>query len=551
MSTETFPAAAPPASVDVLGAPRRPSPARILAPEKLRLASWGVAAILAALLLISLWLRTRALGMYYWVDEGLSVGIAGHPLAHIPSLLQQDGSPPLYYLILHLWMDLRGRGEVATHELSLIFALLTVPVAYWGGASLFDRRTGVICALLAAGAPYLTVYAHETRMYALLALLALIAGASFVHAFVFRRRRYLPVFVVSLTASMYTHNWALFLVGAAGVSFAVCAWETPPDARRPLFRDGALALAGVAILYAPWIPTLLYQARHTGAPWDLPPVLWSYTQGLYSLVGGRGAAVALLLAGGSGLWALRETVLLRESMFAAVPEPDRPRTLLLAAKTLLILGFGTLAIGWLYSKYTPAWASRYLAVVVGPLILLFGMGLARARRLGIVALVLICCFWVLDPVPSARSAKSNVGAAVGQFRRDIHPGDLVLSTQPEQVPTIAYYLPTSTQFGTPMGGRVPDPRIVDWRNALSRLRHSSVGATLMPMIDSLSPGQHVLLVAPQKLPKTPLWLKLIDRDSTRWETALDRDPTLRLVAQTHTGSGGSGLGVHAVLFVVH
>src|SRR3712207_8764329 len=35
-----------------------------------------------------------------------------------------------------------------------------------------------------------------------------------------------------------------------------------------LLRDGLLAGGGALLLYAPWIPSLLYQAEHTGAPWS-------------------------------------------------------------------------------------------------------------------------------------------------------------------------------------------------------------------------------------------------------------------------------------------
>ncbi|HMS71618.1 MAG TPA: hypothetical protein PKB03_01160, partial [Baekduia sp.] len=55
-------------------------------------------------------LRTQALWAKFWIDEGLSVGIAHHPLTDIPTVLQKDGAPPLYYLLLHLWMDLIGGG---------------------------------------------------------------------------------------------------------------------------------------------------------------------------------------------------------------------------------------------------------------------------------------------------------------------------------------------------------------------------------------------------------------------------------------------------------
>jgi mannosyltransferase len=545
MSTDSFPAQARSATGEVHAAPARLR--RAVRRKELRLAHLGALGFLSVLVVVSVWLRTRGLHIYYWIDEGLSVGIASHPLADIPSLLQQDGSPPLYYLVLHVWMAIFGRGEVATHGLSLLFGLLTIPVSYWAGASLFSRRAGVMCAVLAAGSPYLTTYAQETRMYALLALLSIVVCASFVHAFVLRHRRYLAVFAVALAAALYTHNWALFLAITTAVAFLLCIWSAPGDQRRGLWRDGAIAFGAVAVLYAPWLPTLLYQARHTGAPWDLPPVIWSVSQGLYSLVGGRGAAVALLLAGGSGLLSLRQLAPLRG--VAALRDTGDPQRRLLASSTLLVMGLGTLAIAFVYSKITPAWAIRYLGVLVGPLILVFGLGLARAGRLGVVALALVACFWLLDPVPTSRTSKSNVGRVLPALQAQLGRGGLVLSTQPEQVPTLAYYLPAVRRFGTPMG-TVPDPRVVDWRGALSRLEDSSVSRVLMPMVDSMKPGQHILLVVPSNLPDTPRWLKLIDRYSIQWTRALTRDRALRLISSSEKGWPASGLPVRATLFAV-
>jgi hypothetical protein len=90
---------------------------------------------------------------------------------------------------------------------------------------------------------------------------------------------------------------------------------------------------------------------------------------------------------------------------------------------------------------------------------------------------------------------------------------------------------------------------MDWRGALARLRRSSVRSILMPMVDRLAPGQRVLLIAPIKLPTTPLWLDLIDRYSMQWERALEHDRSLKRIVITTAGSGGSGLGVQASLFV--
>ena len=110
------------------------------APRRLRLVSRpaaglsltgmpGMAIGLGVLLALSAAARATAIGAGYWIDEGLTVGLSSFGLLEIPSMLRQDGSPPLYYILLHLWMGVAGDGEIATHMLSLIFALLSVVAA--------------------------------------------------------------------------------------------------------------------------------------------------------------------------------------------------------------------------------------------------------------------------------------------------------------------------------------------------------------------------------------------------------------------------------------
>jgi mannosyltransferase len=551
MSADTFTApTAPPRESEGGEAHEDPRRWRKLA-ASLHLSRATIAASLFGLVVVTLYLRTRGIHFYLWIDEGLSVGIASHPLSEIPSLLREDGSPPLYYLILHVWMALRGRSEVSTHELSLLFAVLTIPASYWAAASLFGRRTGLIAAVLAAGAPYLTLYGQETRMYALMALLSVIVAASFVHVFVYRNRRYLPVFSVSLAAALYTHNWGLFLGLMCGVAYLWCTYARPAGDRRPMWRDGLIGFGVVAVLFAPWLPTLIYQASHTGAPWDLPPVIWSLSEGSYFLVGGRGAAMLLLLGGGAGLAAVG----VLPALVGRRPVPIGPgldvqsARLRLSAQSLLILGLGTVLFAWAYSKITPAWAPRYFAAIVGPLLLLFALGLSRAARLGMVALALAACFWLLDPPSHHREVKSNVALVARQMRPYLGSNVLVLSTQPEQVPTISYYLPSVHHFATPLGP-TPDPHVVDWRDALARVERPTVHKVLIPVTAHLTPGEQILLVIPLHFPKKPRYMAMINRASAAWSHYLNVDPRLRYVTTAYWGYHNTGVGVQAYLYDV-
>src|SRR4051794_28925589 len=138
---------------------------------------------LGLLAAVSVLLRTSRFGVGYWVDEGLSVGIADRPITDIPGILHQDGSPPLYYLVLHLWIRLTGSTtEEVTHALSLLFALAAIPVAWAFARTLFGERAAWFTAILMACEPFLTTYAQETRMYALVVLLSVVSVGCFTGA---------------------------------------------------------------------------------------------------------------------------------------------------------------------------------------------------------------------------------------------------------------------------------------------------------------------------------------------------------------------------------
>ena len=491
-----------------------------------------LAAFLGVLLAASLFLRTRAFDAPFWIDEGLSVGIASHPLLDIPGVLRQDGSPPLYYMLLHVWMDLFGRTEEATHSLSLIFALASIPAALWAGWSLFGKRAGLVAAGLAALNPFLTSHGQETRMYALMVLLSLLATAAFAHAFVHRRRRYLVAFSVLLAAMLYSHNWSLFFgVGAAA---ALLYLIRGAEDGRPLLRDGVLAFGGAALLYAPWIPSLLFQVRHTGAPWAEAPSIDKLTGDVAGLFGGPGPAVALLLGGGLGLAVILDR---RRS-------PERN-----AVVSVLMVGVLALVCAWILSQASPAWTGRYLAVALGPLLIAAAAGLSRAGRLGLVALALVAVFWA-QPREYNFNINSPEREVVETVSHRLSPGDLVISTQPERLAVLHHYLPEGMRYATTLGP-TPDPGVMDWRDSLDRLKAAKPEPTMSALLARVPEGAHVLLVRPvirRSGPWRAPWTRLVRRRSSQWGNALARDERFLRTAIVPRIYGEVVSGVRGVLY---
>jgi mannosyltransferase len=475
---------------------------------------------LAALVLASLYVRTRQIGLGFWIDEGLSVGIADRPLADIPGDLRQDGSPPLYYVLLHVWLPLAGRSEEATHALSLLFAALTVPVAWWGGRLLLGARTGWMAAVLAAVNPFLTQYAQETRMYALLVLLGLLAVVCWLRAFAAdlpedgsMRRGAAAGFAVALAAMLYTHNWGVFFGLATGAAWLLIAALATRRERRLLFRTALVGYGGALLLYLPWLPTVLYQSSHTGAPWSQAPDLADLASAPARVLG-ETAEIALLLAAGAGLVAL----LTRGEHHRR--RLDAPGRMVVA---LAVIGVLTVVVAWLSSQLNPAWAPRYLAAAVPPFLLLAAIGLGHAGRLGVAGLVLAAALSVAaDAPPDEKSNVRDVAEAVGPSLR---PGDLVVATQPEQVPVLAYYLPAGLRYAT-LTGPVRDLGLTDWRDGVERLEATTAERDLEPLMDGLAPGRRMVLVQPiiyDLRPWSAPWTELVRLRSEEWTQWISND----------------------------
>jgi hypothetical protein len=470
---------------------------------------------IVALLAVSVLLRTRDLDAGFWIDEGLSVGIADRPLGDIPGVLRQDGSPPLYYMLLHVWLGIAGRSEESVHGLSLLFATLCVPVAFWAGWTLFGRRTAWVAALLAAVNPFVTQYAQEGRMYALVILLGLVSTTFWLQAFTADadelRRGPAIGFAVAFAAMLYTHNWALFFGAATGIAWLALLWRAGPAGRRRLLVCGLVAYGGAILLYAPWLPTALFQAAHTGAPWSRTPTLATLASVPARIVG-EVAGVATLLAAGSGIAAL------------LAPRDARSR----AVAALVAMAVLTFVLAWIASQLSPAWANRYLAAGVAPFVLLAAAGFAHAGRLGLVGLALVAALWAADGAPSE---KSNVRDVATSIAPSLRPGDLVVATQPEQISVLDYYLPGGLRFAT-LTGPVADTGVTDWRDGVERLRQTSAERDLAPLLDSLEPGRRVALVVPQVYALgrwSAPWTEVVRERSEEWLQHFSNDPSLGLI----------------------
>jgi len=484
-------------------------------------------------------LRLPNLGRAYWIDEGLSVGIASHRVAQIPGLLRLDGSPPLFYLLLHFWLRVFGSSEISTRSLMVLLSLAVIPLAWWSANQLFGRSAAILASALVATSPFLVWYSTETRMYPLVAALSLVAVTLTIRAAERASGRDAVGALAVFALLLYTHDWALYLIAATAAVLVVGAIRNHDRRQFAWVVGGSAALA---LVFLPWLPTFLYQARHTAAPWAVPPALGHLFADPAAMFGGTLAVFVGPIVGVAVFFA-----------WCLMPDTRAKST----AAALGCIGGLAVTAGWCAAHIDPSWAARYLTVALPALFLATAGVLTasrRGRQLAVVTVVVLIAWNVLGaalPNANARYAKSNVAAVAAQARRVVQPGDLVVVTQSEQLAVVHYYLPAGLRYATP-AGPVNDPTVVDWRDLVSRLNAAEPCFALAPTLEALPVGARVLVIDPGKPlgARGTAWSKAVNRQVTAVEELMRTAPGLHVA-----GYFGAGLSpmpfspVHGVLFV--
>ena len=140
-----------------------------------------------------------------WRDEAFSYLLAKQNIFQILSLTAKDFNPPLYYLLLHVWMGMFGSSEIIMRTLSFFFFLGTLYVVgmFLLDIFQFSIKEVFISLLLFVLNPLLHYYAFEARMYSLLAFLVTLS-------FYFLAKKSYRKYALTVILSLYTHYFAIF-----------------------------------------------------------------------------------------------------------------------------------------------------------------------------------------------------------------------------------------------------------------------------------------------------------------------------------------------------
>lgn len=228
-----------------------------------RITKYGIA--LVAIVLLGLVLRVYDLAAQsFWWDEAFSAIVSTQALPVIVSRSSADVHPPLYYFLLHYWMNLFGTSDFAIRFLSVIFGVSAIPMIYVLGRRLCDEEVGIVSALILATSFFNIKYSQEARMYSLMVLLALLSMYFFVRFL--EKNTVLTSFgyVLTTTLLVYSHVLGVLMLVAQNVYVVTVLLVSKKRTFRVL--NWIILEATVIALFSPWIPMVVSSAHRAVKP---------------------------------------------------------------------------------------------------------------------------------------------------------------------------------------------------------------------------------------------------------------------------------------------
>lgn len=215
------------------------------------------------ILVLALFLRLINLNQSLWFDEAINVVYARSSdfwwfLTKYPV---GDFHPPGWFAILWAWGNIFGFSEIVVRLPSVILGVSTVGLTFLLGKELFNRKTGLLAALLMAIAPLHVYYSQEARMYVLAAFAATLSFY-FLYRLTIGKKWSGWGLVISLGLVLYS-DYLVYLVIPAQIIYLL--WV-----KKIRKKTLTIFLAAVIILL-PWLsifPTQLKTGIHHAS--DLP-----------------------------------------------------------------------------------------------------------------------------------------------------------------------------------------------------------------------------------------------------------------------------------------
>ncbi len=251
----------------------------------------GLAVVVGALMPFVLW--RCALARTFWGDEMYTVVVASLPVGELIEMCRADAHPPLYYLLIKLWLMITG---VALEPSIFLVRLPNVvlwmgmcAVAWFGGRRLLNDMGGFLFAFALGGSGHGAFISGDLRQYGILVLTMTACWILLLE--LWRRSQdegtstsrtegilwgaYAVLAAVALWTQLLSGVF-LFLLGLLWIGMSITLILRHGDLLHPFITGGAAANMLALVVFLPWLVIALSNLeymRSMGGNWMPAPTL--------------------------------------------------------------------------------------------------------------------------------------------------------------------------------------------------------------------------------------------------------------------------------------
>jgi mannosyltransferase len=239
--------------------------------------------LLLVIVAAAAYLRESRLSGNLYADEVWIIKNAASPFSDFVREFMQDWvHPPLFHFIVRGWVHLFGVNDLSGREVAMLFGILSVPLIYWVGTMMADRKAGLIAASLLALSPIHVYTSQYGRHYSLFVFFVILSIAAFANLYREPDNTWYGVFYVTANVLLvYTHYFGWLIVSCEGLFFLI--------GRFTYVRRWVNIYLSVVLSVIPWAIMIATHTRDRGVgqfiAWIETPTLWEPIKTLVSFNG--------------------------------------------------------------------------------------------------------------------------------------------------------------------------------------------------------------------------------------------------------------------------
>lgn len=236
------------------------------------------------LLFFAITMRLVNLSDGLWLDEiwSMIMSAPDKSVIDIINACKTDTHPPLFDLILHVFLNLVGDDPINGRILSLIFGFLGIFATFFYTLRIANSYSGAIIAFGLVSLSYFHIYySAEGRFYTFIYLLSLVVLSHLYLYFTEKKNKHLIIFTVTAILLVYTHYYGIILLLALGIAILFLYIKKLIDTPSFLYTLASGVL--VLVAFSPWLPFMF--SGQEKESWMQVPHLGNFFEYLYNYTG--------------------------------------------------------------------------------------------------------------------------------------------------------------------------------------------------------------------------------------------------------------------------